>query len=317
LDDSVQFTRGQRALTHCCLGNYRGRRYGRMPESRVHQQCGAHDLRCGVQDPARPRLFAATTSKLSLAGILGVLSLASGLLVSCGSGHAVQGKPTPARSTAPARSSTEPSGRSKITRAQALTFAHIVNLTAADIPGAKIAQKRNYADAGEQRELDGCEGTRRQTRKLVEARSPQLTRGEELEKEEIRSSVTVLADNRQAAPELSPLKSRGVRECVAHVLTGRFADKSIRDAHWGQFTVSELPVQALGADGTIGIRVATTLNLSFSEVSVPIYVDMLGFTSGPVGVALSAVSVTQPVPATTEQRLLSLLLTRAEARPLM
>ncbi len=249
-----------------------------------------------------------------------MLSLTSGLLVGCGSGNAAPGKPAPAKSAAPASSSTKPVGSPKITRARALVFARAVNLRAADIPGASISRKkevqRKPTDPGERRELAHCESAVRRVHRLIEAQSPQFTRGEELEKEEIRSYVTVRIDGRQAAPELSPLKSRGVRECVARVLTRRFADRSIREAKWGRFTVAELPVQAPGTDGTIGIRVATTLTLSFSEVSVPIYFDVLGFASGPVGIALSAVSVTQPVPAATEQRLLSLLLARAKTQPL-
>jgi hypothetical protein len=59
-----------------------------------------------------------------------------------------------------------------------------------------------------------------------------------------------------------------------------------------------------------------TLNIPFNEVSVPIYVDVLGFAIGRAEVALTAMSVTQPVPASTEQELLTLLLARARAHPL-
>ena len=55
------------------------------------------------------------------------------------------------------------------------------------------------------------------------------------------------------------------------------------------------------------------LNLSYSEVSVPIYVDMLAFAVGHGAVELTAASVTQAVPAATEEELLALLLARAKA----
>ena len=88
--------------------------------------------------------------------------------------------------------------------------------------------------------------------------------------------------------------------------------------HGGVFapTTTELPVGAPGSQGTLGWRGSTTLSLTFSEVTVPIYVDVLGFATGPAFVALIAASPTQPIPVQTEQRLVSLLLSRALAHPL-
>jgi hypothetical protein len=246
------------------------------------------------------------------------------LLVACGQGQrASTGGPVreadrgTAAGLANVGSSRRPVTSTNLTAARAVAFAHAVNLTAADIPGARIARTREgRGDPGEQRQLRRCEGATRPGRNLTDSRSPKFSRGTELETEEIRSYVTVLAKGRPAAAEFAPLKSAAVRECVARVLTRRFAAKAVREARWGRFSVSRLAVQAPGADGTIGIRVAATLTLTLSEVSVPIYFDVLGFASGPAAVALSAVSVTQPVPAATEGRLLSLLLARAEAHPL-
>jgi hypothetical protein len=54
----------------------------------------------------------------------------------------------------------------------------------------------------------------------------------------------------------------------------------------------------------------------YNEVSVPLYVDVVAFALGPAQVAMSAASITQPVPAATERQLLALLLARAKAHPL-
>ena len=75
-------------------------------------------------------------------------------------------------------------------------------------------------------------------------------------------------------------------------------------------------MRAPGADASVGLRIVITLTPPSSETQIPIYLDILGFTLGPTGVSLSAMSVVQPEPATTEQQLLSLLLRRAEATPL-
>jgi hypothetical protein len=251
-------------------------------------------------------------------------SFASMLLVACGQGQRTStgvpageaGRRTPA-GAANAGSSRRPVANTHLTAARAVAFARAVNLTAADIPGARIVRRsEGHGNPDEQRQLRRCGGTTRPGRKLTETPSPKFTRGAELESEEIRSYVTVLANGRPAVTEFAPLERAVVRECVARILTRRFAEKAVREARWGRFSVSRLPVQAPGADATIGVRVATTLTLTFSEVSVPIYFDVLGFASGPAAVAVSAVSVTQPAPAATEARLLSLLLARADAHPL-
>ena len=103
--------------------------------------------------------------------------------------------------------------------------------------------------------------------------------------------------------------------CVAHVLTRNFATKKVREAHWSRFTVSRIPVHLPGATRTIGVRLATALDFPFSEVSVPIYVDLVGFAEGPAEVVVLAGSATQPVPAATEGELLALLLARAKSEP--
>jgi len=55
---------------------------------------------------------------------------------------------------------------------------------------------------------------------------------------------------------------------------------------------------------------------SYSETSVPVYIDFLVFTLGPAEVTVTAVSPVQPEPEATDQQLLQLLLTRAKATPL-
>jgi hypothetical protein len=151
---------------------------------------------------------------------------------------------------------------------------------------------------------------------LAEASSRKLKRGQELEIEQLRSSVTVLSDERAVARQFAMLATPALRECGARVLTRNLDDKPFRRARWGRVTVSRLPVHAPGSTATIGIRIVATLSFPFSEISVPIYVDVLGFAMGRAEVALTATSATQPVPATTEQELLALLLARARAHPL-
>jgi hypothetical protein len=162
----------------------------------------------------------------------------------------------------------------------------------------------------------GCEKSFPHNHPLAQASSPKLRRGAELEIERITSSVQVLRSEGEVARQFALLGMPALRECAARALTESLQDKPIRQASWGRVKLSKLPVHAPGTSATIGIRILATLNLPFSEVTVPIYVDVLGFAIGRVEVALTAISVTQPVPANTEQELLGLLLARAKATPL-
>lgn len=204
-------------------------------------------------------------------------------------------------------------------RTQALEFARAVNLTVGDIPEATVERKRKGgSDAVEKREYRACEklAGSGKTQTVAEASSLRLRRGQELETEQITSAVTVLSNEGAVEREFALLGSPALRKCAARALTHNIDDKSIRNARWGRVTVSKLPVHAPGTDATFGIRIVAKLNLPFSEVSVPIYFDVLGFAIGRAEVALTATSITQPVPSSTEQELFALLLSRARARPL-
>jgi hypothetical protein len=207
-------------------------------------------------------------------------------------------------------------------RAQALAFVHAVNLSASDIPESSLAPKLPHSSsAREKSEEHVCERLAPNddlflTHHLAEASSPRLKRGQELEAEELSSAVTVQRNERAVGRVFTALQTPRVRACLARVLTHNFSEKAVREARWGRFSISKIPISAPGATAALGLRVTGTLNFAYTEVSLPVYVDVLGFAMGPAGVLISAVSVTQPVPTVTEQELVALLLARAKAHPL-
>ncbi len=261
-----------------------------------------------------------------LAGLL--LLCGPGLLVSaCGgaNGAAASGaaptRESPVTSRSAFAAATHPA-RPPSTHAQALAFARAVNLSVSDIPEASLVKRRHEpSSTREKREYAACErlaphGHIFFAAHLAEVSSPSLKRGQELEIEQIASSVRVLKQERTIASEFAAMQGPAVRACLARALTRNFSEKSVREARWGHFTISKLPIDAPGASATFGIRVTVALTFPFVEVAVPIYVDVLGFSVGPAEVALSATSITQPIPAATEQELVTLLLARAKAHPL-
>lgn len=214
-----------------------------------------------------------------------------------------------ASSSAPWRAS------APVTKARALAFARAVNLTAADVPEAKASHR--HESQGDEQEPCGLAGRRQE---LAGVGSPTLTRGSELELEEIKSSADVVSSERFAVRDVAVLRSTAGRGCLEHYLSRRYLRHAVGrrafDAHIAQIRLSPLPVQAPGTSGSAGLRITMTVSSSESETSVPVYIDFFVFTLGPAEVTVSAASAVQPEPETTDKQLVSLLLQRAKSTPI-
>jgi hypothetical protein len=244
------------------------------------------------------------------------------LAAGCGS-SAPQGARTSGQSSNGAVHATDVAGGSApwresapITKARALAFARAVNLTAADVPEAKASHRRK---SPEHDEHTPC-GLASPQDELVSIPSAKLTRGTELEVEEISSAVDVVTSDRFAIGDIAVLRSPKGRQCLERVLIKRYLDHAVGkradDARIGRIQLSRLPVQAPGTTGSAGVRITVTVTYSYSETTVPVYIDLLVFTLGPAEVTATAASPIQPEPETTDRQLMQLLLERAKATPL-
>lgn len=263
----------------------------------------------------KTRLTAIRTRALHMLAGVTLLTGTCLVLGACGSGQSssvTTAQPAPkAQVTHASVAAAHPS------RTQALAFAHAVNLHVSDIPEASLEPKRKRSESiREHEEERSCARSVEFAHKLVEVSSPKIKRGRELETEQFGSSVEVIEDAARIGAEFKAVEARRVRSCLARVLTRNFAEQAVGNARWRPVKVSRLPVDLPGADHAAGIRVTAAIEGTFSEVSVPIYVDLLVFSHGPAEVSLGAISATQPVPASTEHELLELLLQRAYAHPL-
>ena len=214
-----------------------------------------------------------------------------------------------ANSSAPWRES------APITKARALAFARAVNLTAADVPETKASHRRESPD----HEHTPC-GLAGPQHELVSVPSAKLTRGTELEVEEISSGVDVVRGEHYAASDIAVLRSAKGRGCLERDLIRHYLDHSVGkradDARIGRIGLSPLPVHAPGTSGSAGVRITVTVTYTYSETSVPVYIDFFVFTLGPAEVTVTAASPIQPEPETTDRQLMQLLLERAKASPL-
>jgi hypothetical protein len=254
-------------------------------------------------------------SRLLSAGA--IVAASAVLAAGCGSSATQSGRSSsePGHATDVANNSAPLRPGAPVTKARALAFARAVNLTAADVPEAKAS--RRHQSQGEEHQPCGLAGRQQE---LAGVGSPTLTRGSELELEEIKSSADVVSSERFAVRDIAVVRSTAGRACLERSLSRRYVrhavGKRALDAHIAKIQLSPLPVEAPGTSGSAGLRITMTVSSSESETSVPVYIDFFAFTLGPAEVTVSAASAVQPEPEATDRQLVSLLLARAESTPL-
>ena len=252
--------------------------------------------------------------------ILLALVLSCTLVVACGKGgnsSTASRSPTSTTVTRGATTNRLP------THAQALAFAHAVNLTAADAPGFTATPHQHGGSASEQRleqELRSCTGSRgsRDPRgsqgsssTVAEAGSPNFELHRGVLDLTVSSEVSVAHDSAQAAGTLSAIRSAHVRACVSRYLTQLLKSQRYAGATVTGVSIASGTPPAPGTTGGFGWRVTATL--AVRGIHVPFYLDILGFVYGPAQVTLSSSGGLRPFPAAAQEHLFSLLLTRARA----
>ncbi|HEV2945165.1 MAG TPA: hypothetical protein VGX26_08635 [Solirubrobacteraceae bacterium] len=266
--------------------------------------------------------------RLAMRRMIVILALfaAGSLIVACGSGShptattvASAAGTTKTDAVAVAKTS---AASSSFTKPQAIRFAHAVNLTAPDVPGFKVSSEKNEHEIAAEKRLehemlrcvrtlgshDGIvEGSHHA---VVEMGSKEFGREANTGNESVQSEVTVVRTPALAAKELVVIRSPHVRVCLSHYLDLLFKSHKYRGATVSPVLISQGTPPAPGATGSFAWRITTTITVH--NVRIPIYIDIFGFVEGSAEVSLFTAGVPKPFPAATEERLFSLLLTRAK-----
>jgi len=237
------------------------------------------------------------------------------LLAACGKGGSAS---TASRSPAAGFPHTATT-RGSPTRAQALAWAHAVNLTAADVPGFTATPKEHSETASERRlkpELVSCAGARgsrallRSQSTLAEAGSPDFELHHGILDLTVSSEVSVDKTDAEAAATLTAVHSARLRACFTRYLSQLLKSQRYGGAVTGVSIASGTP-PASGTTGGFGWRVTATF--SIHGIRLSFYLDILGFVYGPAQVTLTSSGTVRPFPASAQEELFSTLLTRARA----
>jgi hypothetical protein len=227
--------------------------------------------------------------------------------------------------TTPSKSGTTPSSPSQApSHESAVAFARAVNLTSDDVPGFTPSEKHDNSSA-HQKNLEHamlrCAGIGAETgviagtgKGVLEESSKDFELKRQIIDFSVSSEVSVQASAAQALHGLQAIRSPHVRSCFSHYLSLIFKSEQVKGATAGPVTIQAGTPPAPGTSGGFGWRVTATFTVPGGQV--PIYLDFLGFIDGPAEVTLTSSGLLRPFPASVQQHLFSLLLSRAKAHKL-
>jgi hypothetical protein len=249
-----------------------------------------------------------------------LLVSAGSSLAACGSGgQAASATVTRAAATASVATgyAHAPGAAAKpLTKRQAVALAGAVNLTAADVPGFKVASPREHehetpAEKRLERELLRCVGASSPNDQLAEVSSEEFGREDKGAEQKLQSSVSVERTAALAAKELATIRSARSRDCLSHYVDLLFKGEKYHGASLSPVSISSGSPSARGTTGSFAWRIKSAITLR--GVRIPFSMDFVGFVYGSAEVTLFTFGLPEPLPAAMEERLFALLVERAEA----
>ena len=211
-----------------------------------------------------------------------------------------------------------PSTSGTITKAQAVAYAHAVNLQAGDLPGFTSSGSETEAPQPGRLALKEirCSGGASPARRVAAIESTEFLTGNGLYAEIMKSTVEVWPTPALVALNNGASDKSRARACFVRFL--RALHKRINEERKGRrpigpFTVTTMPNPLPGVGNSFLTKINETLLLRTGAVRARIYRDLFVFTIGPAEIELEAIGFSHPVPASTEEHALQLLLNRTTA----
>jgi hypothetical protein len=227
-----------------------------------------------------------------------------------------------------------------ITKAQAVAYAHAVNLRAGDVPGL-VAIGESQTGEGQPLGTQGshCDAAVITARKGVTIGSQAFQRQEKstggsrsyLPLEAVSSEVDVMHSAALASREIAAMRAAAHTPAVVTCFKRQLEQVRLRVTKEGGARAGEpvgkpvfshVEISALRSPSqgipAVGLRTSADFAIEVppTKGSSHYYADFLGFAIGSAVITLNDTGDPRPFPAATERRLLSLLYSRAEAHKL-
>jgi hypothetical protein len=184
-----------------------------------------------------------------------------------------------------------------------------VILKATDVPGFTGSPHRESAAARQVvTQLAHCAGAVDPGRRIVDIHSDDFRRGSGVQIQQVGSSVDVLPSASLAQQDFARFAASSARHCVAQYATNALATSSLR---FGTPSVQALTPPAGTSASGFGYRFVIPATVGASRFTF--YVDLLFHRAGPAEVSFTDLGIGTPFPASDQQRLFSLMVSRAAA----
>ena len=130
----------------------------------------------------------------------------------------------------------------------------------------------------------------------------------------ISSETQILPTAALVASDLAAIRRPKALSCLESAL-GKALETTAPKGSTFKVSVARLPATLPGTDGVAAVRVTVVFQIKSGSktVTVPAYIDDVGFSLGQAEVSLNVVSTTAPPSAALETRLAVLLVSRARA----
>jgi hypothetical protein len=213
-----------------------------------------------------------------------------------------------------------PPASAPVTKAQAVAYAHTINLRTGDLPGLTSFGSEEEAPKPGRYDLEyrRCRHDVRTARPIASVNSTELSGGKAFYGKVIKSSVEVWASAALVAHSDAGLGSSRSRACLVRFVAA--VDKHINRERkgrmqFGPFTLAIVPNPLPGVSHSFLTTINETRVLRTGAIRAHVYRDIFGFTAGAVEIGLEVIGVGHPVPDKTEARALQLLLRRVRDSP--
>ena len=160
----------------------------------------------------------------------------------------------------------------------------------------------------------------RNAKQGADVKSPEFASGAGLELAEVKSDVEVVPSAAQASASLAQLEAAvakpGARTCLEAKISQVFAKGVSKAASASaKITLGHTTVSLLSPSvpRSFGLQITLPIKVALKGIEIPmhVYVRAIGFIAGPAEITLTTTGLSKPFPASTEQRLLSTLASRA------
>jgi hypothetical protein len=246
------------------------------------------------------------SSRLLRPGVVGcAILLITGLLSGCGG-------------TAASVVDVTPSTSGTITKAQAVAYAHAVNLQPGDLPGFTNSGSETEAPKPGRLALEEtrCSGDLNPDRRIAQIESTEFSAGRSIFSKIMKSTVEVWPTPALVASNNNPSRKSRARACFVHFLNAlhkRTNQERKGRLQIGPFTITTVPNPLPGVSHSFLTTINETRLLRTGAIRAHIYRDIFGFTTGPAEIDLEAIGFGRPIPTSTEARALQLLVNHATA----